>query len=235
VKLVATARGARVPVLTGAGLVGMVLDLRDDTGSRFAVHLAGFGETAYWAGPPGTAPVYELTYTSATQPDPQPLCTAGANAAILFAGDRYDAARETVTATGAATRGWVNVACDGTALAKLHLTRHTEASQVVPTTAAERQAMLKLLTADVCGDGTSFTVHGQPLLWADAKGVTSFQRPPARLEAAWSEEGALCLDHPRRPELLGAIMARCGARLPRCSELGEPALARAYAISALPD
>jgi hypothetical protein len=115
----------------------MVLDLRDDTGSRFAVHLAGFGETAYWAGPPGTAPVYELTYTSATQPDPQPLCTAGANAAILFAGDRYDAARETVTATGAATRGWVNVACDGTALAKLHLTRHTEASQVVPTTAAE--------------------------------------------------------------------------------------------------
>src|SRR6185295_18525269 len=109
---------------------------------------------------------------------------------------------------------------------------HTEASQVVPTTAAQRQAMLKMFTADVCGDGTSFTVQGQPLVWADANGVTSFVKPPGSLEAIWNEGGALCLDTPRRPELAPAIATRCGARLPRCGALSAAARAGGYVTSA---
>jgi hypothetical protein len=121
-----------------------------------------------------------------------------------------------VIATGAASRGWINIACAGTALAKLFLVRHTEASQEVRTTRAERQAMLKMFTADVCGDGTSFTVHGQPLFWADVKGITRFPDAPASIEAVWSAKGAVCLERPRRSELAGAIQARCGP-LPRCT------------------
>jgi hypothetical protein len=228
--VVARARKSNATALTGAALVGLVLDLRDLTGSRYTLHISGAGTTRYWAGAPDSVPTYSLTYVSATHAEPKPLCTAGINEAILFAGDRYDATTKTVTATGSATKGWVNIACAGTALAKLHLTRHTEAGQVVQTTAAERQAMLKMFTADVCGDGTSFTVHGQPLLWSDAKGVTRFAATPASREAVWNESGAVCLDTPRRPELAAAIAARCGARLPRCG----PADLRGYVTSANP-
>jgi hypothetical protein len=77
--------------------------------------------------------------------------------------------------------------------------------------------MLKMFTADVCGDGTSFTVHGQPLLWADANHLMGFAKPAASLEAVWTDKGAVCLDTPRRPELAEAIAARCGA-LPRCTD-----------------
>ena len=214
--------------LTGRDLVGLALDLKDATGAHTVIRFAASGSTTYWAGPPESVPTYELTYTNAAHSEPQPLCTASGNDAILFAGDRYDADRKTVTATGDATAGWFNIACVGTALAKLHLTRHTEASQIVKTTAVERQAMLKMFTADVCGDGTSFTIHGQPLLWADANHLTDFARPAASLEAVWTERGAVCLDTPRRPELADAIAARCG-RLPRCTN------ERGYVISGNPD
>jgi hypothetical protein len=207
------AGGAR---LAGAALVGLVIDLRDNAGGRYALRFAAAGTTAYWAGSPDIIATYSLTYTSAAQPVPKPLCTAAVNEAILFAGDRYDAALKTVTATGAETRGWVNVACAETALAKLFLVRHTEASQEVRTKRAERQAMLKMFTADVCGDGTSFTVHGQPLFWADAKGITRFPDTPRSLEAVWNENGAVCMEQPRRPELADAITAHCGP-LPRCT------------------
>jgi hypothetical protein len=226
--LVARPRAPRAPALTGSELVGLELELRDAAGRRSAVQIAGIDETTYWAGPADTLPTYRLTFTSTTHAVPQPLCTAGENEAFLFGGDRYDADRKTVTATGPATADWFNIACAGTALAKLHLTRHTEASQVVKTTAVERQAMLKMFTADICGDGTAFTVHGEPLLWADANQLTSFATRPASLEAVWTDRGAVCLDAPRRPELGAAIAARCGP-LPRCTTQ------RGYVISANPD
>ena len=117
-----------------------------------------------------------------------------------------------MTATGGATAGWVNIACATTALAKLFLVRHTEASQTQTTTRAERQAMLKMFTADVCGDEhVSFTVHGQPLYWEDSKGITRFPPSPRRLEAIWNENGAVCLDRPRRPDLADAIRNHCGS------------------------
>jgi hypothetical protein len=225
--VVARPRLGNLPALGGSELVGVELELRDRAGARFSIQFAGAGTTTYWAGPADSTPTYTLTYTSPTHREPQPLCTAGPNEALLFSGDRYDAEHKTVTATGDAAAGWFNIACAGTALAKLHLTRHTEASQVVKTTAVERQAMLKMFTADVCGDGTSFTVHGQPLVWADANHLTKFERRAATLEAVWTEQGAVCLDEPRRPELAAAISARCGP-LPRCTTQ------RGYVISANP-
>jgi ADYC domain len=214
--------------LTGPALVGLVIDLRDPAGKRYALRFAASGTTTFWAGSSTIVPTYELTYTNTTDGAPRPLCTVGVNQAILFEGDRYDAARKTVIATGAASRGWINIACAGTALAKLFLIRHTEASQEVRTTRAERQAMLKMFTADVCGDGTSFTVHGQPLFWADAKGITRFPNAPRSLEAVWNEKGAVCLEEPRRPELANEIQARCGP-LPRCTPTTH-----GHVVSAIP-
>ena len=212
----ANPRNAAGPRLTRSELVGLVIDLRDAAGERYALRFESAGSTTYWAGPPDQVQTFSLSYTTAAQQALQPLCASGLNEAILFTGDRYDAARKTVTATKESTAGWVNIACAGTALAKLFLVRHTEASQAVATTREERQAMLKMFTADACGDGTPFTVHGQPLLWADAKGITRFPDSPLTLEAVWNEHGAVCMDQPRRPELAAAMNARCGP-LPRCT------------------
>ena len=217
-------RGLR---LTGAMLIGLVIDLRDENGAQYALQVAGTGTMTHWAAPLSPVPTYRLTYTTSATVS-NPLCTTANNEAILFAGDRYDGARRTVTATGAAAEGWFNVACAGTALAKMFLLRHTQASQLAPTTAGERQALLKMLTADVCGDGHSFTVQGQPLYWADAKRITRFPNAPWHLEAIWNEHGAVCMEQPRRPELAAAIDERCGP-LPRCTESSH-----GYVISANP-
>jgi ADYC domain len=229
--IVARPKAANAPVLEGASLVDLALDLRDAADRRYVLRVAGTDTTEFWAGVRGSVRTYVLTHTNASGAAPRPLCTTGVNEAILFAGDRYDSRSKTVIATGRDASGWINIACAGTALAKLYLTRHTEASQLVATTRDERQAMLKMFTADVCGDGTSFTVHGQPLLWADAKGITTFASRPASVEAIWNASGAVCLDTPRRPELAPTIAARCSR--PSCGAATSPA-GRGHVISANP-
>jgi len=219
------------PRLEGAALVGLVLDLRDSANRRYTVHVAATNATIFWAEPQGSVRTYALTYAPEGASTSQPLCTAGANEAILFQGDRYDSQRKTIVATGAAANGWVNIGCAGTSIAKLYLTRHTQASQHILTTPGERQSMLKMFTADVCGDGTSFTVPGQPLLWADAKGITTFASPAAKIEAIWNESGAVCLNTPRQPKVAPAIAARCPR--PSCGEATSPT-GRGHVISAIP-
>jgi hypothetical protein len=217
--------------LEGPALVDLVFELRSATDHVYALRIAATNTTRFWADPLGPVRTYTLTYTAAGSSTPRPLCTTGLNQAILFAGDRYDSVHRTVSTSADATSGWLNIACAGTALAKLYLTRHTDASQIVPTTERERQAMLKMFSADVCGDGTSFTTHGHPLLWADAKGITKFASTPATIEGIWTDQGAVCLDHPRRPELAGAIAARCPR--PSCGGAMSPA-PRGYVVSANP-
>src|SRR6185503_12475033 len=113
--VVARPGDSRLPVLSGRDLVGLQVHLRDSVGARSVIEVAGVGSTTYWAAPLESVPTYTLTYTSATHSNPQPLCTANGNDAILFTGDRYDAERKTITATGDATAGWFNIACAGTA------------------------------------------------------------------------------------------------------------------------
>jgi hypothetical protein len=103
----------------------------------------------------------------------------------------------------------------------MHLMRHTAAgawtadgrvgSDGLPpyyTTIAERQAMLKMFTADYCGAGRSFTVDGQDLHYGDANhwypGTPSLDHSggvipsgTGSVEALWDDKGAVCLDEPR--------------------------------------
>jgi hypothetical protein len=144
--------------------------------------------------------------------------------ALVYQGDHLDARNRKVTAPSSATL--FNLACIGTAMAKLHLLRHTEVNNYVgyPTSFQQRTAMLKMLNADYCGDGQSFTVDGHPLRWQDS---TGYMQPPLNLdttisapeitsiEAIWGPAGAQCLNVPRyykRHE----IMAHCS--LPPCEE-----------------
>lgn len=58
-------------------------------------------------------------------------------------------------------------------------------------------ACVRMLRADYCGDGQSWTVEGQTIgLW-DRKGIQSEAHPDWTFEAAWSPWGAVCLETPR--------------------------------------
>lgn len=149
---------------------------------------------------------------------------------LLFEGDRIDATKKTDAAIDSS---WVNFGVAGSALAKMALMGHTEAAHhagLFETTLAERQALLKMLVADYCGDGTPFTVAGQPLRWLDDRGTLALgaaQLPPLTLEARWDEHGATCLNVPRLDahwteagavvfgaDVYGQVAAHCGAEMP---------------------
>jgi hypothetical protein len=136
--------------------------------------------------------------------------------AFAFEGDHYDVDNKRVRETVPA-HGWFNLACAGTAVAKMHLLRHTRAGSITTgSTSAKREtkvhqrtAMLKAITGDYCGDGTSWTADGTPLQWTDSQGW--FPRPPigppldlpalakqGLIEGVWGPDGAICLNNPRR-------------------------------------
>jgi hypothetical protein len=148
--------------------------------------------------------------------------------AFIFDSDFYDLTSKTVTEKPPTPdRGWFNLACAGTAMAKMHLLRHTgaSASPLVPRTRlSDRQAMLKMLTADYCGTGLSFTENGTRLRYMDAKGLYT-PTPGINLgglfdvsavEGIWNEGGAICLNTPRlRPR--GLVESSCATPPPECS------------------
>jgi hypothetical protein len=94
--------------------------------------------------------------------------------AMTFAGDRFmpdhSVVKEPLAAMGA-EGGWFNFACYGTAAAKMHLLRHTEAGSLAgsQTTLTQRTAMLRAITADYCSEGETSTGDGTPLYWTDKR------------------------------------------------------------------
>lgn len=116
----------------------------------------------------------------------------------VFEGDHFHA--DTKTVEQKPDDNWFNIGCGKHILAKLRLTRNT--IKLVGTTPGgtweNEQAMLKLISADYCGTGQSFTQAGVPLVWRDQLLMTSY--PPGvsiDLEARWSARGATCLGTPR--------------------------------------
>jgi hypothetical protein len=226
-------------VLQGADLVGTTLLLQSPTGG-VRVDIAAVGSTDYWVSPGPPVPTYTLTWQRSAQgATPRALCgppsielpddwldLTGSDAAlaIIFAGDRYDGARKTVSSEGPPSC-WFNIACAGSAAAKLHLLRHTSAGtdRTHRTTLPQRQAMLKMITDDICGTGESFTVNGDRVYYEDMQRWHPFPAAPASIEALWDERGALCLDVPRRqgedPSVMSRIQSACAAAghaLPAC-------------------
>ena len=184
--------------------------------SFYYVYIQDVGRMALWAQVPNTPTAYTYTYKLAWQywqssADPKPVCTpAPANAinmlgktplptyySVLFEGDRIDAG--TIADTGEEL-GWFNIGCAGHTLAKTYLLGHTKASSLLlnrTTNLNQRTAMLKMLSADYCGNGMPFTVPGQPLIYGDEWGWYNMMGYADALEARWTERGATCLNVPR--------------------------------------
>ena len=210
-----------VTTLSGSALVGGYLYLKN--GSRtFELRVTAVGSVSSWAQPASGTPqvtleTYQLDWAEffngvaerfqnmcnnpPTKDNPDSLTMVGSTAfqTLLFEGDRIDAKGKRDTSVD---RSWFNLGCAGSALAKMALTGHTQGAWdagTFNTTLAERTTMLKMLAADYCGDGTPFTVGGQPLNWEDDHGTMKLLSAPANLvrEARWNETGAVCLDKPR--------------------------------------
>ncbi len=169
--------------------------------------------------------------------------------AFVFSGDRIHSGEKTVRASGPGDEGWFNLACAGSGMWKLHALRHTDAGgrqlQEIADDAAtrlsqpeDRQAMVKMLSADYCGSGESFTRNGQPLRYVDHRGLfdgphhlekahfrtTGDNLSFGEVEAIWSDTGAVCLNQPRLADVhpRDAIEAACNATnsrvIPPCAQ-----------------
>jgi hypothetical protein len=225
--------------LEGDRLVNATLELFRN-GEGFALlRITQAGTTSFWVDPTDPVPVYTFVYQQPGQ-DPRELCPGlglsqdeaskfgGAHTAILFAGDRYDAVTKTLVATGHAAGNWINLACAGTATAKMHLLRHTQAGSDTShqTDVAQRTAMFKMISADYCGTGQAFTVSGEPLVILDSRGWFA---PPMdgvdSIESIWTAQGAACLGQARRaaedPTISDKIAQACPS-LPSCEGLLLP-------------
>jgi len=136
---------------------------------------------------------------------------------VLFEGDRIDAIKIDVYDQDP---NWFNIGCAGHALAKLHLSGHTQGAMKDTTGVApnayetkenHRTTYLKMISGDYCGDGRPFTIPGMPLNWADddtydtgvAGDWMNFASDNGltpnnlEIEARWDENGATCLNTPR--------------------------------------
>jgi len=185
--------------------VGYELDLGLDSADSAAI-----GSTSYWIGDRGSVPTYRFSYRSVaadgTASDSRSMCDDAASGgyALIFQGDGYVASSIVVfNDPWVDWSHWFNVACLGTPISKMHLTRHTSAgSDATHTTnVGQRQAFLKMLTADYCGIGHSFTHTGVPLRyitnqgWVIRGGAPDLTRQT--IDAVWNQDGLVCINRPR--------------------------------------
>jgi len=213
-------------------------------GEDFYVRIAAITYKKLWVTPSSDlVPVYTFKTrpVGASLDQERPLCKGtdlaadddwaglGNNDAVVFTGDRYDGKQKQVSAApGNDVEKWFNVACIGTASAKMFFLRFTAATSTASenriTTIDERQAMFKALTADVCGTGPSFTVDGEPLRYDNKRGFRRTSFTGTVVEAVWGKDGPLCFDEPRRlaedPDVWDRIHAECpGKTWPACKNL----------------
>ncbi|HEY0135541.1 MAG TPA: ADYC domain-containing protein [Nannocystis sp.] len=191
-------------VASGGQLVGWTIIL-DTPDGQVDVHISahdGQVPSLVDGGPMSSA--YGLKYEHQDMPGELiSVCPGeGADDAVvtLVLGETYDPELKLVNADQA---GWFTLACGGEAVAKMKLLNYGPSADFdgsgEPATVDQRQATLKMITADYCGTGTSYTVQGLAVVWADEAGTVGPTSPPAgaSVEAIWTADGAVCLDTPR--------------------------------------
>lgn len=80
------------------------------------------------------------------------------------------------------------------------------------------QACTRMVRADYCGTGESFTRDGTSIDLFDTRGIQRAANEPGfSFEAGWSEKGAVCVSRPR----LAGDVPSCWSALPACSTFDE--------------
>lgn len=219
--------------LKGSELIGSKITI-ENTGDGTTVELIihDHGTVPSWTGNPFPVDRYVLTSYDETQQRHVPVCTDASDTshdsawAVLVSGERYSWSAKSVIASGPTGAGWFNISCKDNALYKMKLMGYDPQpgpANTHSTTPEQRQATLKMVTADYCGTGYSFTETGTPLHWYNQAGWSDNGMPPSStFEALWNHTGALCLDTPRLgTDELQDILDECASankQLPLCSD-----------------
>ncbi len=201
----------------GADLVGakIVFELQGSGGQ--VVHLEVLDvdtNVGSWAtgAPPQT--FYRASYFN--QGVPTPICQGSNSDAqwfTLISDELYDP----VTHAISPANGAVTVACVGQAAAKMKLfDYHPRGTKGA--TPDQRLATLRMITADYCGDGTSFTEAGVHVAWRNLGGEVQPPYGEHTMEALWGPNGAICLGTPRVAEL-GDVLEHC--EVPSCETIDD--------------
>ena len=121
--------------------------------------------------------------------------------------------------------GWFNIACQGTALKKARGWGYYPDAFASSnrTTWQQRQALLKSIVNDACGDDLFFTETGTKVAWHNGQEYLSapeeWNEDDMVVESVWDENGALCFGTARQPESdmspAAEIAATCGELLQR--------------------
>lgn len=146
-----------------------------------------------------------------------PLCKGGKPALVVpGAWDKQGRQRN--------ENGLFSFACPDTAAAKCagamkYNPGYAEQNPDIP---ALYGACTRMVIADYCGDGDSATQDGTRVdVWDSAHVEERDPQDGRRFEAAWTQDGAVCMHHPRWPKLLKRA---CRDRIPMC---GSPEEAQA--------
>lgn len=203
-------------------LVGATILVQVQIGLVVPVTIAGVELVDSWA--TGGEPI--VAYTLVTLElgsllGPKNVCSGSlldplASVATVLGGETYDGDSKTVNA---GMTGWFTIACAGSAAAKLKLLGYGPQTKApgasTPASPAARQATLKMITADYCGEGESYTENGTPVVWRNHAGTvdSSNYHVPGAIEAVWTADGALCLGATR------IVDAAVDCDLPTCEGL----------------
>lgn len=87
-----------------------------------------------------------------------------------------------------------------------------------PEQPADFAAAIRMIRADYCGDGTSWTTEGTSVQVHDAWGINTFAQASEASEAVWTATGLACLTQPRWTAFNAAQVSCDGAPVPSCPE-----------------
>jgi uncharacterized protein YjbI with pentapeptide repeats len=194
--------------LAGADLVGAKLQGVLSDGRTVDLTIAAFAEEAHLA-------YYSL------EADGKPLCGPGGRG--LFVPGVWDStgARHDTLGTGATAVG-VSYSCTDGAIAKCVLWGYHPS--IVG--ADLHQSCTRMVRADYCGSGVSYTKNGTLIDVYDTQGI---EQPTAGdssfvFEAAWTTSGAACVNRTRYEAVSpsgSVVMPSCWSSLPTCTSWSE--------------
>lgn len=208
--------------LSGRGLVGASFQFQRNGVALYGVSIDAVNTLTMQIpeNTTDTIEVYTMSWYSVGTGAPLAVCPAGAglgaNQTVVFEGDRFNPTSLTVSPQ--LDTSWFNLACGNSVLAKLRMLRKTSSNGTA--TWQGRQAAFKMLTADYCGHGVSFTNLGTGITWADRERTVLYPNTgvpnPTRIEARWNENGATCISgarlegYPGGLHIMDLVREECG-------------------------
>lgn len=204
-----------VLVASGEKMIGWRITL-DVAGKTRSITVKGREMLASWA--TNGAPISLYALEDEDETNVCPAFKTGVPSLTIIHGETYDAEHAVIDHQGPE---WITLACADEAVFKVKRFGYgphgNQGPGGKPASSEQRTAALKMVIADYCGEGHSFTAPQTQVMWRNATWTVSTPDKGQLVmpEAVWTAKGAVCIGRPRYA-LLAEIAKHCS--LPRCSK-----------------